>query len=297
MKGVGSDTSYFGFRGTEDLGGGLKSYFKLESGFDISNGNDGKTLTFNRESYVGMSSSDLGSVQLGTAWSPAVWLTGRVDPFGRSQLGALQSLFQGTATRGYVVQFPNSMQYISPVASSFQGRLYWGAGNGAPANGRGAAIDYFGSDLYVGVTYDQTNVSGQTVGLPAGTEPTARTLAAGVSYRFPLIKLSAYAQKNRTEALQDINGFALGVSIPVGVGEFRASHGRLGSGPKKAALTAVGYHHYLSKRTSIYASFGSLDNGHDTKFMLWPAVATFSSVAMKAGQDANGVAFGIRHLF
>lgn len=295
---VSSDVSFLGIRGTEDLGGGLKAYFKMEQGLDASSGTAGSTTQlWNREVFVGLSSDAHGALQLGTAWAPAVWLSGRVDPFGRSQLGASQSIFQGTATRGYSVQFLNSIQYVSPVISNFQGRLYVAAGEGTPSKGTGALLDYRTKDLYVGLMYDRVGVAGATVGLPSLAQTNASTLAIGATYKLPLAKLSIYGQQNRTDGLPNVSGTSLGLTVPVGTGEIRTSYSRVGSGAGAAKLMAVGYHHALSTRTSVYASVGRMDNGARTRFSLSPSAPDFSKNPMALGQDATGIGIGFRHTF
>ena len=64
--GSGIDQSRFGLRGSEDLGGGLKAIFTLESGFNIGNGKfaNGNGGMFNRQAFVGLS-SQYGTVTLG----------------------------------------------------------------------------------------------------------------------------------------------------------------------------------------------------------------------------------------
>lgn len=294
---VGSDTSFIGFRGTEDLGGGLRAYFKLEHGFDVSTGNPGSASFFNREAFVGLSSNTFGSIQLGTAWTPEIWLSGRLDPFNRSQLGASQTLFQGTTSRGYGVQFLNAVQYISPPVADFQARLYVAAAEGTPAKGHGVALDYFGGELYAGLAYDEIGVAGSAVGLPKQAVATSRTLALGASYKFSIVKISVYAQQNRTESLPQVSGGAVGATIPIGAGEIRASYSVYGAGKRRASLAAVGYLHYLSRRTSLYGSYGVLLNGPSTAFTLAPTGPDFASGPMKADQNARGLGFGIRHLF
>lgn len=295
---VASDVSFIGFRGTEDLGGGSKAYFKMEHGFDASSGAPGSATQFwNREIYVGLRNEAVGAVQLGTAWSPAIWLTGRLDPFGRSQLGASQSIFQGTGTRGYAAQFANSVQYLSPLFSNVQARLYAALGEGTPAKGTGVALDYLGKALYLGLAYDRVGTTGASVGLPTVPVATASTLGVGGSYIWPLVKVSAYVQTNRTEGLRDTNGYALGATVPAGTGEFRMSYSSIGSGAGKATLTAIGYHHALSKRTAIYASAAKLDNGAATRFSLAPSAPDFSRTPISLGQDATGLGVGIRHTF
>uniref|UniRef100_UPI0011842E36 porin n=1 Tax=Paraburkholderia sp. BCC1884 TaxID=2562668 RepID=UPI0011842E36 len=71
-EGTGIDQSLFGLRGSEDLGGGLKAIFTLESGFNLGNGrfsNDGGM--FNRQAFVGLS-SQYGTVTLGRQYDSMV---------------------------------------------------------------------------------------------------------------------------------------------------------------------------------------------------------------------------------
>ncbi|CAG9244658.1 porin [Paraburkholderia unamae] len=65
--------SRFGLRGAEDLGGGLKAVFVLENGFDVNNGKLGQGgLMFGRQAYVGLSSSQFGTVTLGRQYDSVV---------------------------------------------------------------------------------------------------------------------------------------------------------------------------------------------------------------------------------
>src|ERR1700758_3627971 len=65
--------SRFGLRGAEDLGGGLSAIFVLENGFDLNTGKLGQGgLMFGRQAYVGLSSSQFGTVTLGRQYDSVV---------------------------------------------------------------------------------------------------------------------------------------------------------------------------------------------------------------------------------
>ena len=84
----GSSPSIWGFRGSEDLGGGLKANFNLEGHFAADTGAAGGNATtgvaalFRRQSNVGLSSADLGTLTLGNQYSPAILAFAATDPRG-----------------------------------------------------------------------------------------------------------------------------------------------------------------------------------------------------------------------
>jgi len=65
-------SSRFGFRGSEDLGGGLRAIFTLESGYNIDNGANSSAIFFNRQSFVGLSSSNLGTLRWVASTPPSM---------------------------------------------------------------------------------------------------------------------------------------------------------------------------------------------------------------------------------
>jgi predicted porin len=65
--------SRWGLKGAEDLGGGLKAVFTLESGFDVNNGRLGQGgLAFGRQAYVGLSNGSMGTVTIGRQYDSLV---------------------------------------------------------------------------------------------------------------------------------------------------------------------------------------------------------------------------------
>ncbi|WP_198969653.1 porin [Xylophilus sp. ASV27] len=294
---LSSDTSYFGFRGQEDLGGGLSALFKLESQFDVSTGTSSATGFFNRESYVGLSDRQWGSVLLGSMWGPSVWISGKSDAFGRAQLGAVQTLLQGANNRGNTFQFNNAVQYISPTIGGVFGRVYAQAAEGA-ATGRNYAmsLDYTKGPAFVGLSYDNAQIAGSTVGLPAVPVTRSRTLGIGASYDLGFMKLLGYVQNNRVPSLGAANSRNISAAIPAGGGEFRIALGHWDRpADADARRVALGYTYFLSKRTQVYANMARLNNGKGSTTMLFPI--SQDSPALTGGQSVKAVGLGMRHLF
>ncbi|REE23415.1 MULTISPECIES: porin [unclassified Paraburkholderia] len=162
----GINQSMFGLRGSEDLGGGLKAIFTLESGFNINNGkfanNNGM---FNRQAFVGLSSAQFGTVTLGRQYDAAqdylapLTATGSwggtyfAHPFNNDNLNT---------NGGYAVN--NSIKYSSANYAGFSFGGTYGFSNqaGAFANNReysvGAAYQWQG--LHLGAAYAQQNNPG-----------------------------------------------------------------------------------------------------------------------------------------
>jgi predicted porin len=197
----GISQSMFGLHGSEDLGGGLKAIFTLESGFNINNGkfanNNGM---FNRQAFVGLSSSQFGTVTLGRQYDAAqdylapLTATGSwggtyfAHPFNNDNLNTNGGL-----------SVNNSVKYSSANYAGFTFGGTYGFSNqaGAFANNRqyslGAAYQWQG--LHLGAAYAQqnnpaANASGASDGVLANTSGVLtgdfrqRQFGAGASYGF-----------------------------------------------------------------------------------------------------------------
>lgn len=304
---LSTDTSYWGIRGAEDLGAGAKAYFKLENGFSIDTGALASTSSFfNREAYVGLS-NNLGSLQLGSQYSPAFWITTKVDPFQRSANAAILTLMQqngGNRQRGYRLLQDNAIQYISPTFGGMTARALVGLSERSAApkdlgSFNSASVDYGRGAFYGGLSYEDEQVA--TV--PAGGARSKKTYTLGATYDFRVVKVYGYMLRNTLAGNQDVDGYLAGLTFPIGKGTIRTSYAavKVDNTPgSKATVTGLGYTYDLSKRTTLYTSYARMNNGAAANFGLWPSSKTYGpapSSRPAAGQDINSFEVGIRHFF
>ena len=297
LKTLSSDASLLGFRGTEDLGDGLRAFFKLETGYQLDTGSQSSPTQFwNRESYVGLGSTTWGSVQLGSQYAPAVFMSGRVDPFHRLGLGANPNLFQGP--RGYTLTYNNAIQYLTPDFSGASGKLLVSAGEGAPT-GRSysAQAQYAKGPIFVGATYDQLKVAAPAVGL-TGAPVWSRTAALTATYDFGVANVFSWYQTNRIDNLPNNNGFSVGATVPIGQGAIVGSYSRIKAGDQTATQGAIGYDYFLSKRTLLFINAALINNAARTSYLLGTArIEQIGAGLPGPGQDSKGVQVGMRHSF
>ena len=256
--------SRIGFKGTEDLGAGLKANFVYE--LQINPDENTQTLT-NRLATVGLSGG-FGAVTIGRQYSPYWVVQNAVDLVGNLNY-----------TPGYVVnnhlvdsgRVSNSVQYASPSFGGFSAIAQIGAGpagtgtgteavNGAAQAGKsfGLAGIYGAGPLLVGAAYnDVTNPSANVGGMSTvtgatpygtagsvlasfgsgasslGTFPSqeVKVWAAGGSYDFRVVKASlAYSSltDQKTGGVQDLTskGWNASISAPLGAVTLAANLGR-----------------------------------------------------------------------
>jgi GBP family porin len=117
--------SRFGMRGSEDLGGGLKAIFVLESGFNVMNGRSAQdNRLFGRQSFVGLSSTDFGSVTLGRQYDSVVDYLGPLSATG-SWGGTWFAHPFDNDNLNNSFRLNNAVKYTSPLFAGFQaGAVY-----------------------------------------------------------------------------------------------------------------------------------------------------------------------------
>ncbi|WP_077001048.1 porin [Variovorax sp. KK3] len=331
LSNSGYASSRIGFRGTEDLGGGLAASFWLEA--PISN-DDGATGigSFDRRSTVSLSGG-FGELRLGRDYTPTYWNDTVFDPFGTNGSGANEISSVGAssslANTNYA-RASNSVGYFLPSnLGGFYGQLQYSLHENTDTSvSAGTATFNSRAGRSVGGRFGWANgpldvaVSlGESLAVDDGTlTRKVRTANLGASYDFGPVKLFGEVSSVRNgfetafaSTRDRYDGYLLGATVPVGAGLIRASYstvrydegvaGLVGQDPRVQKL-ALGYVHNLSKRTALYATVARVNNRNDAAYSgsLSSAITTGyagNGVGFGAGlpRSSTGYDFGIRHAF
>jgi predicted porin len=308
-----NQTSRVGFRGVEDLGGGLSAGFWLESTLNADSGTAGQTAPagqfWDRRSTLSLSSTRYGELRAGRDFVPTYSSWGRYDPFGyvgvgsagnfitASQTGPIRSAF--STSPNTTVRSSNALQILLPAdLGGFQGGLMVAPGEGGTA----AAGQHKHKALRVGYAVGGLAISAATATTQndiTGSNKFKDSVIAG-AYDFGIVKVSGGVRRFSFANASQRN-YLLGVTAPVGAGQIIASYNKADESGKvgtasidrtDATQWALGYVHNLSKRTALYSSCASVDNG---------ATATYSiaggPAGLAAGHRSTGFEAGVRHNF
>ncbi len=299
--------SRLGFKGTEDLGGGLKANFQLENGFLVDNGGLGQGgLLFGRQAFVGLS-GNFGAVNLGRQYDPLFIALDTIDPFDTGLSGAANNLMAaGTAKAAPRVD--NSITYTSPNVSGFSATAMYGfgeqAGDKAKARTYALSANYANGPLVAVFAYSNSNDN------PVGATPvsSAKAWLIGGTYDLGVVKAHLGYESEKADAGfpqvggADYRDWMVGVSAPVAGGTVLASYIKKTdktTNDKGAKQYAIGYTYPLSKRTNVYTSYGRITNDSGSALAVGDASSnnTNTALAPANGQSSSQFAVGVRHTF
>ncbi len=316
----GLSTSRYGIRGTEDLGGGLKSSFDLEGGFDPSTGEtQNQYRSFDRQAWVGLSDDTYGAFRLGRQETAMWFYSGNMDAFGAATYGSGLNNFAEWQAR-----VDNDISYFTPKFANTQFEIHYALGGLADNTGGNGVFQvagqtwqgpvYFAAAYLNAVNATQTN--------------RVQQLMAGGYYNYGSGKVyAAFFRSN------DVISATTGNALESPGGKFDPSVGAVSNTPGNyhntyslsadyhinAALTVgAGYSYMqddsslhnnadefslittydLSKRTTIYAVASRLNNSNTAQFKMGDAATTTGTyLTPGTGQDETGLQLGIRHSF
>ncbi len=316
----GYNSSRLGFRGTEDLGGGMSASFWLEAGVNNDNGSGATTdlnnqrnntggggLTFNRRSTVSLASG-LGELRLGRDYTPQFWNQTVFDPFGTNGVGTTQTqngvfavngAAQGNLGGPVAVRASNSVGYFLPGnLGGFYGQFqaYMGENN---KTGLATEKDGNGSAIRLGYANGPINVAlatSSTKYAASATSGKTRSTNLGGSYDFGVAQAMALVTREKVDTTPTATtgkGALVGALVPMGAGQIRVAYSTYKldtAGTPKSKKWALGYVHNLSKRTALYTTFARVTNSGGANSSLNGAITA-------ANARSTGYDFGIKHSF
>ena len=327
----GYNSSRIGFRGTEDLGGGLAASFWLEAPITNDDGATGVS-TFNRRSTVSLSGG-FGELRLGRDYTPTFWNDTVFDPFGTNGSGTnVISTVSGNTTinNANYVRASNSVGYfLPPNLGGFYGQLQYSfAENTSTSATSTTAATSSSAGRYVGGRFGYANgpldialgVGRSTAVDTAALERSVQTINLGASYDFGPVKLFGELSnvKNKfdysaaADTHDSYNGYLIGATVPVGAGLIRVAYSQVRYNEGAAGVTgedplarklAVGYVHNLSKRTALYATVARVNNRNDVNYtgsLVSASTTGYGSTGTSytgLPRSSTGYDFGIRHAF
>jgi len=174
--------SRFGFKGNEDLGGGLSAVFQLENGFNSANGNLGQgKLLFGRQAFVGLSSKTAGTVTLGRQYDSIVDFIGPLTANG-NWAGFMFSHPLDNDNTDNSFRVNNTVKYTSPTFSglTFGGLYGFGqtAGNNTENRAYSLGASYINGPISAALGYMNLTSPASTTGGAISTNTDGNFLAA-----------------------------------------------------------------------------------------------------------------------
>lgn len=299
MTNSGYNSSRIGFRGVEDLGGGLQAGFWLEGQLTNDDGN-AAGLNFQRRSTVSLMGR-FGEVRLGRDYTPTFWNTTVYDEFGTNGIG--QSMTPGMIGANgngvAAVRSNNSVSYFTPAMGGFTLQVMKAFGENV--SGGVKTNDYLG--FRAGFAAGPVSVHGAYGKTEGATDAVdVKYMNFGASFDAGIVKPQLFIGQEKTGSGLKVTGIEVSLGVVLGQGRIRAAYSKYDQKGGTAAFNgndwdkiAVGYLYNLSKRTAVYTTYARVGNkGAQTKIV---ANNGLGGVTASPGGNASGFEFGVRHAF
>lgn len=312
----GNAGSQLGFRGTEDLGGGMSANFWMEAGLVNNSGATLGPTFFARRSTVSLAGR-FGEIRLGRDYTPSWSNHNAFDPFNTSGPGSGANITTTGADPLTVVRANNSIAYLwgfGPNKPTNTGHdvyaqlMYAFPGNvsGQPALGEyaGARLGYANGPVNAAISFAQSKGTPYAADAAAGYS-TFKEFNVGGAYDFGVAKLMAHIGTNNSDAPgTKYTQWGIGAKINAGLGYIPVSYNSIkqnNAAGSSANQLAVGYVYPLSKRTALYGTISHINNKNNGT---WTFVGSnggnnpgFAAIRGFAYGDGTGYDIGLRTRF
>lgn len=307
--------SRIGFKGTEDLGNGLKAVFTLETGMDTSTGAQSQSRLFGRQAFVGLSDTSFGTLTLGRQSTFMVDWMSKYNAMGSTNYGIkrMDAAFSDRAD--------NTIKYINKFGDVSIGALYsrsWDDINAAVKEDQARMIEltlrYNTKVLDTGLSFYKKNALAPAAGASRTNNETRIT--AGFMYGESALKLSGGYRWLRQELTRDkytshlvwaganykvTSPLTLSAAVYYQKGAVCDNLNaatcpvvqNAGSDPK-ATMLALGSEYAFSKRTSAYAMTAYVLNNSKSSISV---LGGKYGVNVTPGKNQLGLSVGLKHAF
>ncbi|AKJ31775.1 porin [Caldimonas brevitalea] len=271
------NASRLGFKGTEDLGGGLKAVFQLEHGFNVDDGKTASASFWGRESWVGLAGG-FGTVRFGNTPSATYFATADYVSLHNHDTGSSEDKLYA-----YVMRTTNKVAYTTPSFGglTLEGQYSLREGVAGQGNAWEIAANFDQGPLHLGG------------GFTRNEDDRAATVRA--LFEFGAFTFGGYYQRDEFED-EYRNNYRLAGMYTMGASEFHLNFGyaddRGGVDDTGAQQVTAAYNYNLSKRTKLFAFWTKVRNDDDAVY--FPNETTGGPIA---GGDFSSFALGVRHNF
>lgn len=331
----GLNGSRWGFKGSEDLGGGLTAVFQLENGFELNTGSLAQGGDeFGRQAFVGFSSERYGTLTLGRQYDPVIDFVGPYE-FGDSNLGSDHAAHPGDLDNfNFTRRQNNSVKYRSPTYGglTLEGLYSFGGVPGSLATNQAYSFgaNFVRGPLGLAVAYSHVNNPAASLfgsnpsdtatsnGLTASpiysgyaSAKTYQVIAAGGSYTFgPVVAGATYSNVRYSDiaalggSSADFNDAEINVQyqfVPhwwIGAAYDLLKGNAVTStiGGARYNQISAGLNHALSRRTDVYVSAEwQTASGNDSTGHA--AVANIADLPPSSDRHQAVARVGMRHKF
>jgi len=290
-----------GFKGLEDLGGGLKAGFDLQSDVQSNNGGQNQNGLFRRQANSSIESAELGQIKLGVTTNPIIATNSALMPTGAN--GNSVSTVTSTAL-GYADFYTkNAVTYTTPAIMGLTGQVQKGLSNDTAAAENGSmsawSLAYVNGPLearYAGQNRKAATAAIAATAPNGGTAATYDKKSSVLGLKYTMGPVSAgFARmtsdgqlgytyngitKNGATSVKERTANQAGVAYTTGAWIFGATMTKA----QESKLTNLQARYALSKRTNLIGSYGQANNKG--------ANVGFSPVAFNTGSAPSTILDG-----
>ena len=303
---LNSNSTRFGIKGDEDLGGGLKAIYQVESGaFNADDGSAGLGGTL-RNTYMGFAGSSWGSVKFGRHDAPVKDFSRKIDAFNE-EIGDMRIAVGAAA---FDNRISNMVRYDSPSFAGVQFALQYGAAE-ATANPRNTSgsVTWSQGPIYLGLGYEihkahlnSTDKDVSDMRLVGKFDVTSDLYIAAL---YDNLSNLGTTPTNSIAGIgvdgNDSKAWALGAGFKMANNLFKAQYAKLDKSDKATTENGakgwvVGVDHNFSKTTKVYFDYAKVDNDDGQNANISSSYAGHGATsvpAVGAGTSPKGYSLGM----